>query len=191
MPLVTGSDLLIPARENGYAVGAFNTSNVEITQAIFEAAVELQSPVMVATSQSAIKYAGLGNIRAIVENLASETGVSAALHLDHGTDMDAIQSCIEGGWTSVMIDGSHHSFEENIEVTRRVVAIARPRGISVEAELGRLVGIEDEIAVKEGDAILTDPDEAAEFVERTGCDSLAVAIGTSHGAYKFKTDPRL
>ncbi|MFH1502495.1 MAG: class II fructose-1,6-bisphosphate aldolase [Candidatus Eisenbacteria bacterium] len=191
MPLVTGNELLVPARAHGYAVGAFNTSDLEITQAIFEAAAELRSPVMVATSQSALKYAGLDNIRAMVENLAAEADVPAALHLDHGTDEEAIRACVEGGWTSVMIDGSHHPFEENVAVTRRVVEMAHPRGVSVEAELGRLVGVEDEIAVKEGQAVLTDPDEAVEFVERTGCDSLAVAIGTSHGAYKFKSNPRL
>lgn len=191
MPLVTGKELLTPARAQGYAVGAFNTSDLEITQAIFEAAAELRSPVMVATSQSAITYAGLANIHAMVDNLAREADVPAALHLDHGTDLDAIRACIDGGWTSVMIDGSHHPFDENVAVTREVVEMAHPRGISVEAELGRLVGIEDEIAVEEGEAVLTDPDEAATFVERTGVDSLAVAIGTSHGAYKFKSDPRL
>lgn len=191
MPLVAGSELLVPARTLGYAVGAFNTSNLEITQAVFQAAAELNSPVMLATSESAIKYAGLSNIRSMVENLANETGVPAALHLDHGTDIDAIRMCIEGGWTSVMMDGSHHPFEDNVRLTRRVVEMARPLGISVEAELGRLLGVEDEVVVKEGEAIFTDPSEAERFVEETGCDSLAVAIGTSHGAYKFKSEPRL
>lgn len=191
MPLVTGNELLVKARAHGYAVGAFNTSNLEITQAIFDAAAELRSPVMVATSQSAIEYAGAGNIRALVQNLAEAAEIPAALHLDHGTDLGAIEDCINGGWTSIMIDGSHHPFEENAEVTRRVVEMAHARGISVEAELGRLVGVEDEVSVEEGEAVFTDPDEAAVFVERTGCDSLAVAIGTSHGAYKFKSDPRL
>ncbi len=191
MPLVTGSDLLVPARTQGYAVGAFNTSNLEITQAIFEAAAELQSPVIVATSESAIKYAGIANIRNMVKELADGTGVPAALHLDHGATAEIARTCIEAGWTSVMIDGSHHSFEENVRLTRHVVEMARPLGISVEAELGRLVGVEDEVVVKEGEAVFTDPAEAERFVNETGCDSLAVAIGTSHGAYKFKSDPRL
>lgn len=191
MGLVTNSDLMVPAREGGYAVGAFNTSNLEITRAIMEAAGGLRSPVIVATSQSAIKYAGYGNIRAMVENLAEEHGVDASLHLDHGTDEKIIGACIEHGWTSVMIDGSHLPFEENVEVTRSVVELAGPHGISVEAELGRLMGVEDEISVAEGEATYTDPKEAEAFVERTGCDSLAVAIGTSHGAYKFKGEPKL
>ncbi len=191
MPLVSNNDILIPARAGGYAVGAFNTSNLEITQAIVEAASEKRSPVIVATSQSAIEYAGHARLRGMVETLADEADVTASLHLDHGTDVGDIERCIENGWTSVMIDGSHLSFEENIAITRRVVELARPRGVSVEAELGRLMGIEDEIAVDERDATYTDPDEALTFVERTGCDSLAVAIGTSHGAYKFKAEPRL
>jgi fructose-bisphosphate aldolase class II len=191
VPLVNGSELLVPARTAGYAVGAFNTSNLEITQAIFEAAAELGSPVMIATSQSAISYAGHDNIRAIVENLARETGVPAALHLDHGKKLEVVRDAVEHGWTSVMIDGSHLPFEENIEVTKAIVELARPKGISIEAELGRLVGTEDEVSVDERDAAFTDPAEAEEFVERTGCDSLAVAIGTSHGAYKFKGEPRL
>lgn len=191
MPLVAGSELLVPARTQGYAVGAFNTSNLEITQAIFSAAAELQSPVMISTSESAIEYAGLSNIRNMVENLADETGVPAALHLDHGANVEIVERCIEGGWTSVMIDGSHHAFEDNVRITSRVVEMARPLGISVEAELGRLVGVEDEVVVREGEAVFTDPAEAERFVDETGCDSLAVAIGTSHGAYKFKSAPRL
>ncbi len=191
MPLVAGNELLVPARTQGYAVGAFNTSNLEITQAIFFAAAELQSPVMVSTSESAIKYAGLSNIRNMVENLSIETGVPAALHLDHGANVEIVERCIEGGWTSVMIDGSHHPFEDNVRITKRVVEMARPLGISVEAELGRLVGVEDEVVVREGEAVFTDPAEAERFVDETGCDSLAVAIGTSHGAYKFKSAPRL
>jgi fructose-bisphosphate aldolase class II len=191
MALVTNDDLMVPARRDGYAVGAFNTSNLEITAAIFMAAGEKRSPVIVATSQSAIAYAGYDNIRAMVDNMARESDVPASLHLDHGTDMDIIEGCIEHGWTSVMIDGSHHPFEENIAVTKRVVDIAHPHGVSVEAELGRLEGIEDQISVDSRDASMTDPDEAARFVERTGVDSLAVAIGTSHGAYKFKGEPEL
>lgn len=191
MALVGGNELLIRASADGYAVGAFNTSNLEITQAIVSAAEEARSPIIIATSQGAIEYAGLANLRSIAEELARSAGVPAALHLDHGTDLDVIRACIENGWTSVMIDGSHHAFGDNVDVTRKVVELARPRGISVEAELGRLVGIEDQVAVDERDASLTDPDQAAEFVDATGCDSLAVAIGTSHGAYKFKGDAKL
>jgi len=127
----------------------------------------------------------------MVENLSIETGVPAALHLDHGANVEIVERCIEGGWTSVMIDGSHHPFEDNVRITKRVVEMARPLGISVEAELGRLVGVEDEVVVREGEAVFTDPAEAERFVDETGCDSLAVAIGTSHGAYKFKSAPRL
>jgi len=191
MPLVTNNELMTPARRDGYAVGAFNTSNLEITRAIMEAAGEQRSPVIVATSQSAIRYAGYDTIRAIIETLAEENGVRASLHLDHGTDESVIRGCMEHGWTSVMIDGSHLPFEENVEATRKVVEEARPRGISVEGELGRLMGVEDEIDVSERDASYTDPVEAEAFVDRTGCDALAVAIGTSHGAYKFKGEPKL
>jgi fructose-bisphosphate aldolase class II len=191
MGLHNNSDLMVPARAGGYAVGAFNTSNLEISRAIFEAAEELKSPVIVATSQSAIKYAGYDNIRALVENLSDSTGVPASLHLDHGTDLGIIEQCLEHGWTSIMIDGSHLPFEENIATTRQVVDMCRPRGVSVEGELGRLMGVEDEIDVSEDEAVYTDPDQAVEFVERTGCDSLAIAIGTSHGAYKFKAQPKL
>ncbi len=191
MGLVTNNELMIPGRRDGYAVGAFNTSNLETTAAIFIAAAEKRSPVIVATSQSAIAYAGYDNIRAMVENMAREADVPASLHLDHGTDMEIITGCIEHGWTSLMIDGSHYPFDENVAATKAIVDLARPRGISVEAELGRLEGIEDEISVDSRDASMTDPDEAARFVERTGVDSLAVAIGTSHGAYKFKDEPRL
>ena len=191
MCLVSGSQLLVAARDDGYAVGAFNISNLEIAQAVFEAAGETRSPVMVATSQSAIEYAGIRNIHSLVDNLASEAGIPAALHLDHGTELNAVAACINNGWTSVMIDGSRHPFDENVEITRRVVAMARPHGISVEAELGRLVGVEDDVSIDEREASLTDPAEAAEFVERTDCDSLAVAVGTSHGAYKFKSEPEL
>ncbi len=191
MGLSTNNDLMVPARAGGYAVGAFNTSNLEITRAIFEAAGELRSPVIVATSQSAIRYAGYDNLRCMVENLCEAADVPASLHLDHGTDLEVIEQCLAHGWTSIMIDGSHLAFEENIEITRKVVGLCRPKGVSVEAELGRLMGVEDEVSVSADEAVYTDPDQAAEFVERTGCDSLAVAIGTSHGAYKFKATPRL
>ncbi len=191
MSLSTNNDLMAPARTGGYAVGAFNTSNLEITRAIFEAAAELGSPVIVATSQSAITYAGYDNIRCMVENMAEATGVPASLHLDHGTDPAVIEQCLEHGWTSIMIDGSHLPFDENIEATKNVVEMCRPRGVSVEGELGRLMGVEDEISVSTNEAVYTDPEQAVEFVERTGCDSLAIAIGTSHGAYKFKAQPKL
>lgn len=191
MALVTNNDLMVPARAGGYAVGAFNTSNLEITQAIIEAAGEMRSPAIIATSQSAIKYAGYANLRCMVENLAEAAGAPVSLHLDHGTDMEIIKGCLDNGWTSVMVDGSHHPFEENVKLTRQVVELAHPKGISVEAELGRLMGIEDQIEVDERDASMTDPDQAVEFVQETGCDSLAVAIGTSHGAYKFKSEPKL
>jgi fructose-bisphosphate aldolase class II len=191
MGLLNNNDLMVPARAGGYAVGAFNTSNLEISRAIFEAAEELRSPVIVATSQSAIKYAGYDNIRAMVQNLSDATGVPASLHLDHGTDVGIIEQCLDHGWTSIMIDGSHLPFEENIAATKQVVDMCHPKGVSVEGELGRLMGVEDEIDVSEDEAVYTDPDQAVEFVERTGCDSLAIAIGTSHGAYKFKAQPKL
>jgi len=191
MALVNNNDLMVPGRRDGYAVGGFNTSNLEITAAIFQAAAEKRSPVIVATSQSAIAYAGYDNIRMMVDNMSREADIPASLHLDHGTDMDIIKGCIEHGWTSLMIDGSHFPFDENIAATKAVVDLAHPHGISVEAELGRLEGVEDEISVDSKDASMTDPNEAAQFVERTGVDSLAVAIGTSHGAYKFKGEPRL
>jgi fructose-bisphosphate aldolase class II len=191
MGLHNNNDLMVPARAGRYAVGAFNTSNLEISRAIFEAAGELKSPVIVATSQSAITYAGYDNLRSMVENLSDDTGVPASLHLDHGTDLDVIEECLSHGWTSIMIDGSHLPYEENIAATKQVVAMCHPKGVSVEAELGRLMGVEDEINVSADQAVYTDPDQAIEFVERTGCDSLAIAIGTSHGAYKFKAQPKL
>ncbi|HEC83026.1 MAG TPA: class II fructose-1,6-bisphosphate aldolase [Firmicutes bacterium] len=191
MALVTSDEILKPAREGGYAVGAFNTSNLEISQAIFEAAAEMKAPVIVATSESAIKYAGFVNLFNMVKHLADYYGVKAALHLDHGKDIEVVVKCLRNGWTSVMIDASKEPYEQNVAITSEVVRIAHMAGVPVEAELGRLAGIEDAVNVAEKDAHLTDPDQAAEFVERTGCDFLAVAIGTSHGAYKFKGDPRI
>ncbi len=191
MSLVTTKEILVPAREGGYAVGAFNTSNLEITQAIFEAASELRAPIIVATSESAIKYAGFENLFNIVRSLAEEYKVKAALHLDHGASLEIVVKCLRHGWTSVMIDASKEEFERNIEITSRVVEIAHMCGVPVEAELGRLGGIEDQVKVDEREAMLTDPHQAKEFVEKTGCDFLAVAIGTSHGAYKFKGEPKL
>lgn len=191
MPLVNSKEILIPAREHGYAVGAFNTSNLEISQAVFEAAAEMKSPVIVATSESAIEYAGFDNLLNMVRHMADYFGVKAALHLDHGKDLDIAVKCIRHGWTSVMIDASKLEYEENVAATSAVARIAHMAGVAVEAELGRLAGIEDMVSVDEREAVLTDPAQAAEFVERTGCDFLAVAVGTSHGAYKFKGEPKL
>ena len=191
MPLLNSKEILVPAREQGYAVGAFNTSDLEISQAIFEAAAEMRSPVIVATSESAIKYAGFDNLFNMVRHMADYFGVKAALHLDHGKDIDIAVKCIRHGWTSVMIDASKLEYEENVAATRGVAEIAHMAGVPVEAELGRLAGIEDMVNVGEREAALTDPAQAAEFVERTGCDFLAVAVGTSHGAYKFKGEPKL
>lgn len=191
MALVSAKDILIPAKERGYAVGAFNTSNLEISQAIFEAARELRAPVVVATSESAIDYAGCDNLLAIVGRLAVDLGVTAALHLDHGASLDIVVRCIRHGWTSVMIDASRLDYQANVAATCEAVKIAHMAGVPVEAELGRLGGVEDEVRVGDRDTFLTDPAQAQEFAERTGCDSLAVAIGTSHGAYKFKGEPKL
>jgi fructose-bisphosphate aldolase class II len=191
MGLVPSSDILVPARQHGHAVGAFNTSNLEITQAIFEAAADLKSPVIVATSESAIKYAGFDNLHNMVDHMCRYFGVTAALHLDHGKDLEIVVKCLRHGWTSVMIDASKEDYERNVEITSEVVKIAHIDGVPVEAELGRLAGIEDLVNVEEREASLTDPDQAAEFTERTGVDSLAIAVGTSHGAYKFKDEPKL
>jgi fructose-bisphosphate aldolase class II len=188
--LVTNKDLLVSAREKGYAVGAFNITNLETALAVSEAAVDEKSPAIVAVTPSAIKYAGLPYLSKIVRLAADFSPVPMSLHLDHGEDYDTVSKCIAAGFTSVMIDGSHLKFEENITLTRRIVDLARPKGVSVEAELGRLAGVEEK-TVDEKEAILTDPDSAREFVQRTGIDALAVAVGTSHGAYKFKTEPKL
>jgi len=188
--LVTNKDLMVPARQRAYAVGAFNINNLETVLAVSEAAVEEKSPAIVAVTPSAIKYAGLPYVSKIAKTAAELCAVPMSLHLDHGEDFDTVSKCIGAGFTSVMIDGSHLKFEENIALTKRVVDLARPRGVAVEAELGRLAGVEEK-TVEEKEAILTDPDSAKEFVERTGVDALAVAVGTSHGAYKFKTEPKL
>jgi len=188
--LVTNKEVQSDATANGYAVGAFNISNLETVLAITEAADEEKSPVIIAVSESTIKYAGLDFIIPMVKTAAKKTSVPMTLHLDHGADLEICSKCINAGFTSVMIDGSHLNFEENISLTKSVVDFAHPKGVSVEAELGRLAGVE-ETTVEEKDAILTDPDAVKEFVERTGVDALAVAIGTSHGAYKFKAEPKL
>src|SRR4030067_3838638 len=188
--LVTNKDLMVPARKNGYAVGAFNVQNLESVQAVAEAATEEKSPAILQITPSVIKYAGLPYISGLVKTAAQLSPVPLAMHLDHGEDFDTAAKCVDAGFTSVMIDGSFLKFEENIALTKRVVDGAHPKGVSVEAELGRLAGVE-ESTVEEKDAVLTDPAVAKDFVERTGVDTLAVAIGTSHGAYKFKAVPKL
>jgi fructose-bisphosphate aldolase class II len=188
--LVTNKDLMLRAMQKAYATGAFNISNLESLFAVVEAAVEEKSPVIVAVTPSSIRYAGLAYIEKIVKTAAKPAPVPMSLHLDHGKDVETVSKCLEAGFTSVMIDGSHLKFEENIALTKRVVDLAHPKGVSVEAELGRLAGVE-ESTVEEREAVLTDPDAAKEFVERTDVDALAVAIGTSHGAYKFKGEPKL
>ncbi|MEM4700908.1 MAG: class II fructose-1,6-bisphosphate aldolase [Candidatus Bathyarchaeia archaeon] len=188
--LVTNKELLLAAKRGAYAVGAFNIQNLESLLAVVEAAVEEKSPVIVAVTPSAIKYGGLRYLTSLVKTAAENLPVPMSLHLDHGEDVETVQKCLEAGFTSVMIDGSHLPFEENIALTRRVVELAHPRGVSVEGELGRLAGVEEK-TVEEREKVLTDPDEAGEFVRRTGVDALAVSIGTSHGAYKFKGEPKL
>ena len=171
--------------------GAFNVNNMEIIQAITDAAAKENSPVILQASSSAIKYARIGYLRKMVEAALEENDIPVALHLDHGPDFETCKMCIDNGFTSVMIDGSKYDFEENIALTKQVVEYAHSKGVVVEAELGKLAGIEDEVNVDAKDAMYTDPDQAKEFVERTGCDSLAIAIGTSHGAYKFKGEAKL
>ncbi len=191
MPLVSSKEMLRGARSGGYAVGAFNTNDLESTQAIIFAARDLRSPVMIATSQSAIAYAGGLALHNTVRTIAEEVDVPVALHLDHGSDAAVIRDCIRWGWTSIMIDASADPFEKNVARTREIVELAHARDVPVEAEIGQLKGIEDEVDVSESQAHLTDPDEAERFVKESGCDSLAVAVGTSHGAYKFKGSGKL
>ena len=191
MPLSTNKELLNAAKKGGYAVGAFNMNNMEILQAIVSAGEAEKSPAIIAVSEGAIKYAGMPYIVSMVRTASEQTFIHLSLHLDHGTDLEVIRSCIENGFTSVMIDGSHLEFEENIAATKKVVEMARKKGVSVEAELGRLKGIEEKVSVSEKEAFLTDPQAAEEFVKRTEVDALAIAIGTSHGAYKFKGDAKL
>ncbi len=188
--LVTNKELMVPARKNGYAIGAFNVQNLESSLAIAEAATEEKSPAILQITPSVIKYAGLAYISNLVKTAAQLVQVPLAMHLDHGDSFETAVQCIEAGFSSVMIDGSFLDFEGNVDVTKRVVDVAHPKGVSVEAELGKLAGVEER-TVAEKDAILTDPKAAVEFVERTGVDTLAVAIGTSHGAYKFKTEAKL
>lgn len=184
MPLVNMKTLLTAAEEGGYAVGAFNCNNMEIVQAIIQAATEEHAPVIVQASQGAIKYAGLSYITALTRVAAEEAQVPVALHLDHGTSFDQVMRCIRDGFTSVMIDGSKLPLAENIALTRRVLDVARAVGVTVEAELGKIGGTEDDITVTEREALMTDPEEARQFVAETGVDALAIAIGTAHGRYK-------
>ena len=193
MPLVTTKEMFEKAYKGGYAIGAFNVNNMEIVQGITEAAKEVNAPLILQVSKGARAYANHTYLMKLVEAAVIETGLPIALHLDHGSDYELCKSCIDGGFTSVMIDASGKPFEENIAVTRKVVEYAHDHGVVVEAELGTLAGIEDEVQVSAEDSSYTRPEDVQEFVERTGCDSLAIAIGTSHGAYKFKpgTNPQL
>lgn len=186
MPLVTTTEMFKKAYEGGYAIGAFNVNNMEIVQGITEAAGELKAPLILQVSKGARAYANHTYLVKLVEAALIENDIPIALHLDHGPDFETCKSCIDGGFTSVMIDGSHYDFEKNIEVTKEVVEYAHSKGVVVEAELGQLAGIEDDVNVSEDDAHFTDPAQVEDFVTRTGVDSLAIAIGTSHGAYKFK-----
>jgi len=193
MPIVTTKEMFRRAYEGGYAIGAFNVNNMEIVQGITEAAAEVKAPVILQVSKGARAYANHTYLMKLVEAAVAETGLPIALHLDHGDSYELCKSCIDGGFTSVMIDASSKSFEDNIALTRQVVAYAHDRGVVVEAELGTLAGVEDEVQVSAEDSSYTRPEDVEEFVTRTGCDSLAIAIGTSHGAYKFKpgTKPQL
>ncbi len=186
MPLVNTKEMFKKAYEGGYAIGAFNVNNMEIIQGITEAAKEANAPLILQVSAGARKYANHTYLVKLVEAAIIETGLPIALHLDHGDSFELCKSCIDGGFTSVMIDGSHLPYEENITLTKKVVEYAHARGVVVEGELGRLAGVEDDVNVSAEDASYTRPEEVIDFVTRTGVDSLAIAIGTSHGAYKFK-----
>lgn len=186
--LVTGKEILQDAHKNGYAVGAFNINNMEIIQAIIDAAEETRSPVILQASQGGIKYAGIDYISKLAKVAAEKATVPVAIHLDHGTDFDQVMLCIRNGFTSVMVDGSRFPLEENIELTKKVVEIAHAVGVSVEAELGKIGGTEDHIKVDEKDATMTDPDEALRFAKETDVDYLAIAVGTAHGVYKGKPE---
>ena len=193
MPLVTSTEMFKKAYEGGYAIGAFNVNNMEIIQGITEGAKELNAPLILQVSAGARKYANHTYLMKLVEAAIIETGLPICLHLDHGDSFELCKSCIDGGFTSVMIDGSHHAYEDNVALTRQVVEYAHDHGVVVEGELGRLEGVEDDVKVAIGQGSYTDPDQVYDFVTRTGVDSLAIAIGTSHGAFKFKpgTKPQL
>ncbi len=188
MPLVTSKEMFEKAYKGGYAIGAFNVNNMEIIQGITEAAKECNAPVILQVSKGARAYANRTYLKKLVEAAVIETGLPIVLHLDHGDSFETCKSCIDDGFTSVMIDCSSKPFEENIAITKQVVDYAHERGVVVEAELGTLAGVEDEVAVSAEDSSYTRPEDVEEFVRRTGCDSLAIAIGTSHGAYKFKPE---
>ena len=191
MPIVNSKELLKKAYEGGYALGAFNVNNMEIIQGITEGAKLENAPLILQVSAGARKYAKHVYLMKLIEAAVEDTDLPIVVHLDHGPDFETCKSCIDGGFTSVMIDGSHLPFEENIALTRKVVEYAHDRNVTVEGELGRLAGVEDEVKVKAEDSSYTDPDQVQEFAERTGVDSLAIAIGTSHGAFKFKGTPKL
>ena len=192
MPLISAKAILDDANKNGYAVGAFNANNMEFLQAIFAAADSEKSPIIIAASEGAMKYAGAEMLYSMVKTLSdAHPRIPAALHLDHGSNIKAVMTAVKAGFTSVMIDASHFPYEENLKMTKQIVGICHPVGISVEAELGRLQGIEDNVSVAERDAVLVNPAEAHDFVESSGIDFLAPAIGTSHGAFKFKGEAKL
>ena len=191
MPLVTTKEMFEKSMKEHFAIGAFNVNNMEIIQGIVDAAAKQNSPVILQASSSAIKYARIPYLMKMVEAALEEHDIPVALHLDHGPDFETCKMCIDNGFTSVMIDGSKYDFEENVALTKQVVDYAHAHGVVVEAELGKLAGIEDDVNVAASDAMYTDPEQAREFVERTGCDSLAIAIGASHGAYKFKGEAKL
>ena len=192
MPLISAKAILDDANKNGYAVGAFNANNMEFLQAIFAAADSEKSPIIIAASEGAMKYAGAEMLYSMVKTLSDAyPRIPAALHLDHGSNIKAVMTAVKAGFTSVMIDASHFPYEENLKMTKQIVGICHPVGISVEAELGRLQGIEDNVSVAERDAVLVNPAEAHDFVESSGVDFLAPAIGTSHGAFKFKGEAKL
>lgn len=191
MALVTSKEMFKKAYEGKYAVGAFNVNNMEIIQGIVDAAKQENAPLILQVSAGARKYANPIYLRKLVEAAVEDSGLDICLHLDHGDSFEICKQCVDDGFTSVMIDGSKFPFEENIALTKKVVDYAHSKGVVVEAELGKLAGVEDEVNVNTKDATYTDPDQALEFVQRTGVDSLAIAIGTSHGAYKFKGDPSL
>lgn len=191
MPLVTTNEMFKKAYKENYAIGAFNVNNMEIIQGIVEAATEEKAPLILQVSAGARKYANPVYLRKMVEAAVEVSGLPIALHLDHGDCFDLCKSCIENGFTSVMIDASAHPFAENIKITKQVVEYAHDHGVVVEAELGKLAGVEDDVKVAAKDASYTDPDQVQEFVDKTGVDSLAIAIGTSHGAFKFKGQPKL
>ena len=191
MALVTSTEMFRKAFEGKYAIGAFNINNMEIIQGVTRGAAALNSACILQCSKSALKYAGPKYLLGMVQAAVDETGIDVALHLDHGPDLETVKLCVENGFTSVMFDGSHFDYEENVAKTKEVVEYAHAHGVVVEAELGKLAGVEDDVKVNSADATYTDPDQAVDFVSRTGVDSLAIAIGTSHGAYKFKGEAKL